>query len=709
MPTFLMQYLGQAVDSRTYCTVNDGKLSFVPVTDMYYTYLEFLAKLYAEGLILDTCFTITGEELTAKGTENDIFGSSASAGIFLVVGRDNDDDYKMLTPFGEGQYAIGNGIGTGVFCVTDKCTNPGPVLAMFDTFYSQEGGILATMGVEGETYSVNEQGEWEWILGGKYGETVDEVRGTGTIQGTTAGPYLSPDIWWTKMSPNADPDKVYLNQERVRTAAYGVSVLPNMHYTEEDEDTVAALATDIQMYFEEYTVEVITGKKDLASTWDNDNRSGISAFAQRLYAQKSHYDDADCHHVFQRRIDPDISRRKKSRYGEYLLGNDYPRSDIHVQCDCYKNLISNSIPAELHNAAKIDGANNLQFLWKIVLPLSKPILAVIGLYYAVGHWNDYYTALIYLYDKKLFPLTCFLKNMIIDASLSMEGSFGASATEMEKMIRLSQSLKYSTIIISVIPLLIIYPFIQKFFVKGVMIGSIIFIKNCRNTVNFQAGFKCRFHALAVREYELRITGATLYSIYLNGSFIFYGPARAPHGYLRVDTVKLYPTEGENTLCVNLAGYNCPSFATMAHPSFLQAEIFENGTSIRHTGRDFSAISLNKLREPKTYRYSYQRAFTEVWYLDSNSALTNWMETDFGSAAAYGAFEPAAKPVVYDSAHLTGKDTSMVCYPASEIRHHVLTDVQGKYTPDSSRNLTDNRYALFDLGRVNTGFIRWPTA
>lgn len=262
----------------------------------------------------------------------------------------------------------------------------------------------------------------------------------------------------------------------------------------------------------------------------------------------------------------------------------------------------------------------------------------------------------------------------------------------------------------------------------------IFIKNCRDTVNFQAGFKCRFHALAGREYELRITGATLYSIYLNGIFIFYGPARAPHGYLRVDTVKLYPTEGENTLCVNLAGYNCPSFATMAHPSFLQAEIFENGTSIRHTGRDFSAISLNKLREPKTYRYSYQRAFTEVWYLDNSSALTNWMETDFesepvcahvydevliprifehpdfciadfGSPIAYGAFEPAAKPVVYDSAHLTGKDTSMVCYPGSEVRHHVLTDVQGKYTPDSNRDLTENRYALFDFGRVNTGFIR----
>lgn len=70
------------------------------------------------------------------------------------------------------------------------------------------------------------------------------------------------------MSPAADPDEVYLNQERVRTAAYGVSVLPNMFYTEEDEDIIATLSTDIKMYFEEYTMEIITGKKDLSSSWD---------------------------------------------------------------------------------------------------------------------------------------------------------------------------------------------------------------------------------------------------------------------------------------------------------------------------------------------------------------------------------------------------------------------------------------------------------
>ena len=132
----------------------------------------------------------------------------------------------------------------------------------------------------------------------------------------------------------------------------------------------------------------------------------------------------------------------------------------------------NSIPNELHEAAKLDGAHNLQFFGKIALPLAKPVVAVVGLYYAVGHWNDYYTALIYLYDKEKFPLTCFLKNLIIDTSTAMKGSFGSSASEMESMIRLAQSLKYSTIIVAVIPMLIVYPFVQKFFVKGVMIGSI---------------------------------------------------------------------------------------------------------------------------------------------------------------------------------------------------------------------------------------------
>ena len=156
----------------------------------------------------------------------------------------------------------------------------------------------------------------------------------------------------------------------------------------------------------------------------------------------------------------------------------------------------------------------------------------------------------------------------------------------------------------------------------------IFIKNKRESVNFQAGFKCVFNADESKEYLLKITGATLYSVWLNGKFVFYGPARAPHGYLRYDEVRLNASHGKNTLCVCLAGYNCPSFYTMNIKSFLQAEIYENGVSVCHTGRDFCAISLDKLRESKAYRYSYQRAFNEVWNFDNADPVTNWQTADF---------------------------------------------------------------------------------
>lgn len=133
----------------------------------------------------------------------------------------------------------------------------------------------------------------------------------------------------------------------------------------------------------------------------------------------------------------------------------------------------NSIPEALQEAATLDGANTAQYLWNIILPLSKPVIAVVGLYYFVGHWNDFYTALIYLYDEKLLPLQSFLRNLLMTSKLMNEGILsGMSATEIEARAQLEQTLKYAVIIASAIPVLCIYPFIQRFFVKGVMIGSV---------------------------------------------------------------------------------------------------------------------------------------------------------------------------------------------------------------------------------------------
>ena len=132
----------------------------------------------------------------------------------------------------------------------------------------------------------------------------------------------------------------------------------------------------------------------------------------------------------------------------------------------------NSIPSSLQEAAELDGANTFQFLVKIVLPLSKPILAVIGLYYAVGHWNDFFNALIYLNDKELMPLQSFLRDLLMTNKMSLTNMQGLDAAQAEAKMQLSQTLKYSAIIVSTVPVLCIYPFIQKYFVKGVMIGSV---------------------------------------------------------------------------------------------------------------------------------------------------------------------------------------------------------------------------------------------
>ena len=128
-----------------------------------------------------------------------------------------------------------------------------------------------------------------------------------------------------------------------------------------------------------------------------------------------------------------------------------------------------SIPYEIQESAWIDGCSNVRLLFSIIIPLSKPIIAVIVLFYAVGHWNAYFNALIYLRDSSLFPLQLILREILI---LNQSEDMGMGQIGMSDRVMLSESIKYSVIIVSSLPVLLIYPFIQKYFVKGVMIGSI---------------------------------------------------------------------------------------------------------------------------------------------------------------------------------------------------------------------------------------------
>ena len=134
-----------------------------------------------------------------------------------------------------------------------------------------------------------------------------------------------------------------------------------------------------------------------------------------------------------------------------------------------KNYFQSSIPEELQEAAAIDGCSHFKTLMKVVLPLSTPILAVIVLFYAVGHWNAFFNAVIYLRNQELFPLQTVLRDILLQNSLE---AVGGDLTGMYEKVMRGETMKYALIIVASAPVIIMYPFVQKYFVKGIMVGAI---------------------------------------------------------------------------------------------------------------------------------------------------------------------------------------------------------------------------------------------
>ncbi len=134
-----------------------------------------------------------------------------------------------------------------------------------------------------------------------------------------------------------------------------------------------------------------------------------------------------------------------------------------------KNYFQTSIPGELYEAARIDGADNIKILLQLVLPLSMPILAVMVLYYGVAHWNSYFSALVYIRDSDRYPLQLVMRNFFSGQDYVEQGGGGDDATQM---LLLNETMKYALIVIASVPMLILYPLLQRFFVKGVMLGAI---------------------------------------------------------------------------------------------------------------------------------------------------------------------------------------------------------------------------------------------
>ncbi|PNV60839.1 sugar ABC transporter permease [Clostridium sp. chh4-2] len=135
-----------------------------------------------------------------------------------------------------------------------------------------------------------------------------------------------------------------------------------------------------------------------------------------------------------------------------------------------KTNIQNNIPEELYEAAAIDGCSHFKFFCKIVMPLSKSIVAVLVLYYGVAHWNEFMNGLVYLRDEGLYPLQLVLRGILVQNQASAD--MMADIDSMMAQQKAAELIKYGLIIVSALPVLVIYPFLQKYFAKGVMVGAV---------------------------------------------------------------------------------------------------------------------------------------------------------------------------------------------------------------------------------------------
>lgn len=137
-----------------------------------------------------------------------------------------------------------------------------------------------------------------------------------------------------------------------------------------------------------------------------------------------------------------------------------------------RTFFQHTIPRELEEAAEVDGCSTYGVFFKIVLAISAPIITVMALFYGVFHWNQYFNALLYLSDRQLFPLQLILREILVQQQMSAEMLLEANTEAYTEQVEMASLIKYAVMIVSTLPILAVYPFLQRFFIKGMLIGSV---------------------------------------------------------------------------------------------------------------------------------------------------------------------------------------------------------------------------------------------
>ena len=190
------------------------------------------------------------------------FGTSPT-----YVPEEKSVDYITLKPFDESTYPLGTGISLGGMAITDKCVNPEVLIAWADYFYTEEGGILARMGIEDVSYVINEDGTYSNINeSDRFESRIYQC----TLMGASKLPLLVPELYWNT-NPVDSPSQANMNQELYGSdGVFSMGVLvPTQKFTEDENEILSTLSTDIRAYVENYSAEVISGLVSLDDTWDD--------------------------------------------------------------------------------------------------------------------------------------------------------------------------------------------------------------------------------------------------------------------------------------------------------------------------------------------------------------------------------------------------------------------------------------------------------
>lgn len=244
-------------------TFNGEKAEFVPFNKNFKEAVTYINKLCTDGLLDKDTFTQTGQELNAKGkSETELLGGMFTPGAFLHVGEERHFDYDSFEPFvnSDGtQVAFGSsGISTGAFAISKNCASPEAAIRWVDYLYSEEGGRLAQMGVEGKTYKMNDDGSWDWIL--QEGQEQNDLRGKETIQPGASVPQLIPVDTWNKIQNIYEAS---LADVRGKVTPFTRPALPQLYFTADDLKDVNSISADLNSYVNEMLAKFILGQESI--------------------------------------------------------------------------------------------------------------------------------------------------------------------------------------------------------------------------------------------------------------------------------------------------------------------------------------------------------------------------------------------------------------------------------------------------------------